>query len=77
MPGLPRGADHIDRTAGIPEDGLISLPKLPRMNEVERNAPAKPLGITRTLEASANRGAVQTDCPPQGGGEFTWPERPQ
>ena len=30
MPGLPRGADHIDRTGNIPEYGwLISPPKLP------------------------------------------------
>jgi len=29
MPGLPRGADHIDRSAGIPEEGSSRTKVIP------------------------------------------------
>ena len=78
MPGLPRGADHIYRTAGIPEDGIISLPRLPRMREALRHAPAGSRGITRTQEASANMESLySTDLAKQADDEFIWPERAQ
>jgi hypothetical protein len=78
MSGLPRGADHIDRMAGIPEDGLISPPKLPLTNKAQRHALPGPLGIARAQEASANVEALySTGFPPQAGDEFTWPERAQ